>query len=120
MGEDPSRNPPIGVTTVVVEREEAGFLRTQGCRRSDENSHLSEDASTRSPCYDPILVMKGQVSVKPTSELLIADKMFCDVSCKPPSLLSIFSLSIETHIVNCWQTYYCVTVGGDREKKCVC
>ena len=41
---------------------------------TEETSHLSEDAWTRSPCYDSIL-MKGQVSVKPTSELLIADKM---------------------------------------------
>ena len=55
------------------------FLTTQGCHRDDENSHLSEDAWTRSPCYDPILVMKAQVSVKPTSELLIADKMVAAV-----------------------------------------
>lgn len=53
----------------------SGFLRTQGCHRPDKTSHLSEDAYTRSPCYDPILVTKGQVSVKPISELLIADKM---------------------------------------------
>lgn len=54
---------------------DSGFLRTQGCHRPDETSPLSEDAYTRSHCYDSILVMKGQVLVKPTSEILLADKM---------------------------------------------
>jgi hypothetical protein len=53
----------------------SGSLRTQGCPRPDETSPLSEDAYTSSPGHEPILLMKGQVSVKPTSEFLLADKM---------------------------------------------
>ena len=53
----------------------SGCPTTQGCHRPDETSHLSEDTYTRSPCHDPVLVLKGHVLVQPPSELLIADKM---------------------------------------------
>jgi hypothetical protein len=65
-----SQTPPVWIPPWL-----SGFLRTQGCHRPEETSPLSEDAYTRSPCHDSILVMKGQVSVKPTSAFLIADKM---------------------------------------------